>query len=101
MSHVDHRFPVVGQACQGLEDLVSRARVQVASGLVGYDDGRVVGQRARNSHPLLFSTREGVRQAMGVFLNVGYFKASQRPLAPCSPLEPASASEFQGELDIF
>ena len=39
-------------------DLLARLGVQVASGLIGQDDGWLIHKSARDSHPLLFAARQ-------------------------------------------
>src|SRR4051812_38704545 len=44
--HHDHRLPLVGEALEHPHDLLGGRGVEVAGGLVGEEDGRVVDERA-------------------------------------------------------
>jgi hypothetical protein len=52
------------EALEDLHDLDAGAAVEVAGGLVGQDELRVVDQRARDRHPLLLAAGELVRRVV-------------------------------------
>ena len=54
----EHRDAELVDPEQELEDLPADQRVEVAGGLVGDDQARVVDQRSRDRRPLLLAARE-------------------------------------------
>jgi len=58
----DHRLaPAFDHVAQDLEHLLARFRIQRAGRLVGENERRVVGQRARHRHALALPARELIR----------------------------------------
>ena len=57
----DRACAAVVERLQQREDLARRAAVEVPGRLVGEQDLRVVGERARDRHALLFAARELLR----------------------------------------
>src|SRR2546425_7634710 len=53
--------PAAVEALQERQHFHARARVEVAGGLVGQDDGRIVDERPRDGHALLLAARELAR----------------------------------------
>ncbi len=49
------------KAVENVENLLARRLVQVARGLVGQQDGRLVDERPGDRHALLLAARQGVR----------------------------------------
>src|SRR5689334_14184134 len=65
----DHKdgFAAREQFFEDAEDVLGSDGIQAASGFVGDQDGRVVGQGTRNCYTLLLPARDEGRQFVGVF----------------------------------
>lgn len=58
MRHHHNGFAFRREILKKLKDRVRRARVEIARRFVGDDDGRIVGERARDGGALLLSARQ-------------------------------------------
>ena len=56
--HQDDRLPVLVEVVDQVQHLGAGARIEVAGGLVGQDDERIVHQRAGDGHALLLAAGE-------------------------------------------
>ena len=69
MSHQDDRgTEVIADLFETVDDLLAGVGVEIAGGLVGHEDGRVVGQRAGDGDTLLLAARQltgAMAQAIG------------------------------------
>ena len=72
--------------------------VQVAGGLVGEDQGGIMGQGARHRHPLLLAARQHVREAAGAIRQPHFGEQVQGPAA--ARLRHA-ALELQGQQQVL
>src|SRR5215211_4040128 len=93
-----HRHPALAvEAGQQFQDLLARARVEVAGGLVGQQHGRVADQGPGDGHPLLLAPRElgGPVLEPVPEPDRGQGLGGQPP-----PLGPAKAPVDKGQADV-
>src|SRR5712692_10451264 len=94
-----HRQPfLLVQALQDVHDLDGRAAVQVAGGLVGQQERRLVHQGARDGHALLLPPGELAREVMCA---VGKPHALERQLRALLALFRGNSRVHRRQLDVL
>src|SRR5438128_3599717 len=94
----DDREPFAVEALQERQHLHARPRVEVAGGLVGQDDRRVVDERSRDGDALLLAARELARM---VRLAIGEPDRAEPRAGPGAAVARGVARIEQGKLDVF
>ena len=92
-----HRRAAPVQVLEELEHDLARRRVKAARRLVGEDQPRPVGQRARHRDLLLLTAREAPRAGARTLFKPNQGKQVARPLAPVLELHPGQG---QGQRDV-
>ena len=77
-----HRLALAYDFVEQVKDIVRIARVEVARRLVGDDQGRIVGQRARNRGALLLAARNRAGQLVHLVGQPDDFQQMLGALAP-------------------
>ena len=72
----------------------SIARVQIAGGFIGQDDGGVIGQRSRNGRALAHAAGKLFRQLRSGFRHAKRFQQFHRLRARCRILQTAKAAHW-------
>jgi hypothetical protein len=99
--HHDDRRALVVQLMQQLQDLLAGPGIQVARGLVGQDDGRVVDQCPGDGHPLLLSARQLVGPVMHPLAQSHRFEGSDRAFVALSVGQRIAAVVQQRQQHVF